>query len=244
MDTASKRKLIFDTIEHISRLSALQRLADTFTNAAEEFGFAALGINGLPPPGEGADPRILTESAPEGFRELYIEERFYLVDHICARARVAHEPFRYSEAPYDRTESRGHERFMQALNTYGMGNGLVIPIGRPANTPACVWLAGKNPDLDEGAIRAIELIALFAAGKARALSSPVNIGSSRGNLTSRQREVLQWISAGKTSWEIGEISGRSERAINKIIAEAMITLDAVTRTQAVVTAIRLGEIEL
>jgi DNA-binding CsgD family transcriptional regulator len=56
--------------------------------------------------------------------------------------------------------------------------------------------------------------------------------------------VLQWISAGKTSWEIGAISGLSERAINKVLSDAMIKLDAVTRTQAVVNAIRLGEIEL
>lgn len=56
--------------------------------------------------------------------------------------------------------------------------------------------------------------------------------------------MLRWISAGKTSWEISVISGLSERAINKIIGEAMIKLDAVTRAQAVVEAIRLGEIEL
>ena len=56
--------------------------------------------------------------------------------------------------------------------------------------------------------------------------------------------MLQWISAGKTSWEIGSISGRSERAINKIIGDAMLKLNAVTRTQAVVNAIRTGEIEM
>ena len=63
-------------------------------------------------------------------------------------------------------------------------------------------------------------------------------------LTGRERDVLRWISAGKTSWEIGSISGLSERAINKIIADAMLKLNAVTRTQAVVIAIRNGEIEL
>ena len=69
--------------------------------------------------------------------------------------------------------------------------------------------------------------------------------SRRGsNLTAREREVLQWISAGKTSWEISKISGLTVRTINKIIAEAMTKLDAVTRTQAVVNAIRGGEIEL
>ena len=69
-------------------------------------------------------------------------------------------------------------------------------------------------------------------------------GQRKSRLTQREREVLQWISAGKTSWEISTILGLSERAINKIIGDAMIKLDGVTRTQAVVNAIRLGEIEL
>jgi DNA-binding NarL/FixJ family response regulator len=36
----------------------------------------------------------------------------------------------------------------------------------------------------------------------------------------------------------------SEQAINKIISGAMVKLDAVTRTQAVVNALRDGDIEL
>jgi autoinducer binding domain-containing protein len=156
MNSNFHRNLVFDTIDRISRLNVLEQVADAFIGAVEKFGFAALGINGLPPPGEGVDLRILAESTPEGFRDLYIRERFYLVDHICAHARAASEPFRYSEAPYDRKGSRGHQRFMQALETFGMGKGLIVPIGRSANVPACVWLAGKNPDLDEDANRATE----------------------------------------------------------------------------------------
>ena len=40
------------------------------------------------------------------------------------------------------------------------------------------------------------------------------------------------------------ISGLSERAIDRIITGAMVKLDAVTRTQAVVNAIRIGDVEL
>jgi len=210
----------------------------------EKLGFTALGINGLPPPSDDADPRILTESTPEGFRDLYIHERFYLVDHIATHARGTYESFRFSEAPYDRTESRGHQRFMQALDTFGMGKGLIVPVGRLANIPACVWLAGKKPDLDEDAYRVTELTALFAASKAHALSRhPLDIGTRTGTLTPREREVLQWISAGKTSWEISMISGLSERAIDRTITAAMIKLSAVTRAQAVVNAIRIGEVD-
>jgi LuxR family transcriptional regulator, quorum-sensing system regulator BjaR1 len=242
MSSRSRRYLALDPIYDISRLTLLSEIPATLAAAMESFGFTALGINGLPPPAEGADPRILAETAPEGFRDLYIHERFYQVDHICAHARTAHEPFRYSEAPFDRKELRGHERFMQALEGFDLDKGLVVPLGGPTNIPACIWLAGRDPNLNNDAKLAVELIALFAASKARALCRPFGVSTTK--LTLREREVLQWISAGKTSWEISAISGTSERGIDKIIAGAMTKLDAMTRTQAVVNAIRLGEIEL
>jgi DNA-binding CsgD family transcriptional regulator len=244
MGSRSQRYLVFDTIYDVSRLTLLSEISATLVRVMAKFGFTALGINGLPPPTGGADPRIVTENAPEGFRDLYIHERFYQVDHICAYARTAYEPFRYSDAPHNGKESQGHERFMQALETFDMGKGLIVPFGRPTNIPACIWLAGRDPDLNKDAKLAIELIALFAASKAHALSRPLDIGVRTTKLTPREREVLQWISAGKTSWEISMISGSRERAIDKIIAGAMIKLDAITRTQAVVNAIRLGEVEL
>jgi LuxR family transcriptional regulator, quorum-sensing system regulator BjaR1 len=238
------RNLIFNTIEDISHLTSAQAVAALLTGVMEQLGFTSLGINGLPPPAEDANPFILAESTPEGFRDFYIQEGLYRVDHICAHARAAYAPFRYSEAPYDRVQARNHRRFLQALGTFGMGEGLIVPIGRPANVPACVWLAGKGPDMNDEAVRAIQVIALFAASKANATVRSQGPSSASRRLTPREREVLQWISAGKTSWEISVISALSERAINKIIAEAMIKLDAVTRSQAVVNAIRLGEIEL
>jgi LuxR family transcriptional regulator, quorum-sensing system regulator BjaR1 len=244
MKLKSRQHLVFDTIDRIARQTSLAQVARTLVDAVGKFGFTALGVNGLPPPTEGADPYILTESTPEGFRDLYIYERFYSVDHIAVHARTATEVFRYSEAPHDRKKSRDHARFIQALETFGIGRGLVIPIGRPTNLPACVWLAGEDPDFDGGAKRAIELIALYAARKAYSLSGGSAAGTRTVNLTSREREALKWIAAGKTSWEVSMILRLSEKAIDKIIANAMIKLDAVTRAQAVASAIRAGEIEL
>jgi putative ABC transport system substrate-binding protein len=200
----TRRNFLFDTIEELSRLTAVPDVAATLARAMADFGFTALGINGLPLREEGADPIILTESTPPGFRELYIHERFYLTDHICAHARAAptREPFRYSEAPYDRAHARSHERFLQALQTFGMGHGLVVPIGRPAQIPACVWLAGENPELDDDSILATQMIALFAASKAHALTRDMGYGASP--LTPREREVLAWGAQGKSAWEIGK----------------------------------------
>lgn len=239
----SRQQLVFDTIDLIARQTSLVEVSNTFGAVMAKFGFTALGVTGLPPPIEGADPHVLSEKAPEGFRDLYIRERFYLVDHLGAYARTTAEVFRYCDAPYDRTESRDHERFMQALEAFGLGKGLIVPVGRPRSLPACVWLAGEDPALDEDAKRAAEIIALFAARKAYALSGiPGNARTA--NLTPREREALQWIAAGKTSWEASVILRVSEKAIDKIIASAMVKLDAVTRAQAVANAIRVGEVEL
>jgi LuxR family transcriptional regulator, quorum-sensing system regulator BjaR1 len=243
MDSALRNQIL-DAFVEVSRPTSLWQILETLSRTAEKLGFTSVGINGLPPPGAGADPVILTERTPEGFRDLYIAERFYLVDHICARARATYHPFRFSEAPYRRAQASRHERFMQALKTFEMGRGLIVPFGRPTNIPACVWLSGGNPDLDEDAKTAIEFISLFAAHKAHALWHPSPVEALASPLTHGERDVLKWIAAGKTSWEISIIAGVSERAINKIIADGMAKLDAVTRTQAVVNAIRLGEIAL
>ena len=63
-------------------------------------------------------------------------------------------------------------------------------------------------------------------------------------LTQREREAVIWLAAGKTSWEISVLFDISEGAVNKLIARAVDKLGAVNRTQAVVNAIRLGEIEI
>jgi LuxR family transcriptional regulator, quorum-sensing system regulator BjaR1 len=244
MMSTAHRNLVCDTIDAMAGVKSVPEAGNRLAAALGKLGFSSMGINGLPPAGDGADPVILVERVPDGFRELYIHERFYSVDHICAHARTAQRPFRYSEAPYAPPEARGHERFKQALETFDLGRGLVVPIGRPANMPACVWLAGKEPDLRDDAARAAQAMTLFAASKTQALSKHQAPGADTNRLTQRERDVLQWISVGKTSWEISMITGLSERAINAIIAAAMIKLDAVTRVQAVVNAIRSGEVEL
>jgi LuxR family quorum sensing-dependent transcriptional regulator len=238
MNSSLHHNLIFDTIDDISRSGSLSEVAATFRDAVAELRFTSFGINDLPRPGQGANPVILTETTPSGFRDCYIEERFYLVDHICARARAARQPFRFSEAPYPRTQAHSHQRFIQALDTFGIGKGLVVPLGQPANIPACVWLAGEDPNLDDDATRAIQVIALFASSMTHVIIRPRGVGARRRKLTDREREVLTWAARGKTALEIGEILGIAKRTVDGHTQSAMQKLGAVNRTHAVVVALR------
>jgi LuxR family quorum sensing-dependent transcriptional regulator len=63
-------------------------------------------------------------------------------------------------------------------------------------------------------------------------------------LTPREREVMNWVAAGKTAWATSAILKISEDTVNKMVSTAMQKLNVHTRAQAVAECIRRGEINL
>lgn len=59
-------------------------------------------------------------------------------------------------------------------------------------------------------------------------------------LTPRELEVLNWVMAGKSSWEISKITGCSEATVNFHMGNIRQKFNVNTRQQAVVRAISLG----
>jgi DNA-binding CsgD family transcriptional regulator len=59
-----------------------------------------------------------------------------------------------------------------------------------------------------------------------------------GSLTPREREVMAWVSRGKSAWEIGKILHITKRTVDEHVQKAVRKLGAANRTQAVAIAIR------
>ena len=57
-------------------------------------------------------------------------------------------------------------------------------------------------------------------------------------LTPREREVLAWVSRGKSAWEIGQILHITKRTVDEHVQKAVRKLGAVNRTHAVAIALR------
>ena len=107
---------------------------------------------------------------------------------------------------------------------------------------SCVTMAGERPELESRARRAVYMLSLYAHARAVSLLDCTDGTGPRRELTLREREVLHWIAAGKSSWDVSVILGISERTVNWLIARASRKLNAVNRTHAVVNAIRAGQI--
>lgn len=59
-------------------------------------------------------------------------------------------------------------------------------------------------------------------------------------LSEAEKICLNWTQHGKTSWEVGQIIGRSQSTIEHHLTRAMRKLHAVNKAHAVATAVRLG----
>lgn len=67
---------------------------------------------------------------------------------------------------------------------------------------------------------------------------------NRDTISQREKEVLNWLKQGKSSWDISVILGISERTVNYHVYNIMEKLGATNRPQAVAVASRLGLIEV
>lgn len=234
----------FDLIDEFDRLKSPEQIMGRLSSALSVFGYSAFLITGLPEPPQSVEAYFLLNGWPKGWTEHYTQHDYYKDDPVAAFGRRSVDPFAWSEAPYDPEQHPGAAVVMRAAEDFGMKKGLCIPVVRASGFHACVSMAGERPDFEPRARRAIHLISLYAHAKVHSLIGAAKPGSPRRMLTPREREALAWAAAGKSSWDISVILGISERTTNKFIANAVRKLDAVNRTQAVVNAIRTGELKL
>lgn len=89
-----------------------------------------------------------------------------------------------------------------------------------------------------------DLPSLAAFFHASRMTIEVPAGGTAGgagiHLTNREREILEWVAAGKGYWEIATILGISQRTVRHFMASNRSKLDSVTNKQAVARAVYSG----
>ncbi len=206
------------------------------------YGYPSFLICGLPEPPARLASFILSNGMPQGWLESYEKQNCYCDDPIAAWARQSSGPFEWADVP-DQLKSAPRARDVLGLaGEFGMRTGFVVPVPSFGGLVGVVAACGEKADLDPQARPFFHFVGIYAYAKALTFKTD-QISKVTRRLTAREREALRWLAAGKTSWETSVLFDVSEAAVNKLIANAMDKLDAVNRTQAVVNAIRRGEIQ-
>jgi LuxR family quorum sensing-dependent transcriptional regulator len=226
----------FELIDEFDRTKTPEEVVERLASALSVFGYSAILITGVPEPPQRVEPYFLMNGWPRGWAKHHANENYYADNPTAAWCRRTINPFEWSEAVY---EPEGPPRAADDLATK---KGFLVPVIRASGSTSCVTMAGERPEFESRAKRAVYMVSLYAHARAVSLLDCTDGAGPRSELTVREREVLHWIAAGKSSWDISVILGISERTVNWLISRATRKLNAVNRTQAVVNAIRAGQI--
>lgn len=186
--------------------------------------------------------RVIANGWHPEWTSVYTKEGMAEADPVARNFLHSVHPFLWSEAPYDTERETRAKVIMQRATDFRMTDGFCIPIHYDSAITA-VSVAGEKPDLGQGVRSALHLMSLFAHNRVRALMKSPPAYPHR-LLTPREREVLQWVSAGKSDWDISAILHISERTARAHVTNAARKLNAVNRPAAIAEALRVGEISL
>ncbi|MGY8682932.1 LuxR C-terminal-related transcriptional regulator [Bradyrhizobium sp. UFLA05-153] len=125
---------------------------------------------------------------------------------------------------------------VQRARDWGLQDGYVVPVASPAGRLGQVWFGGHEDELPEHDLPALHFMALYAFDQVLRLRGTPD--APHIILSEREREVLTLAALGRTSDQIAEAMNITERTVKEHIKNCCKKLGAVTRTQAVMIAMR------
>jgi len=234
-----------DFVERIQSLEAYEDICQEIVAELDWFGFSCVTALTLPGPGETLEDGLLMNNRPTEYTEHYIEQNYVVRDPVVTELRQTVDPYSWSDIRERRDLGKADQRIMDEARDFDVRDGLIIPIVTLSGTMSIFSPCGREPNLSRRARSAMEIIGIYSyQALSRALVKRQRDEIAHRPLTPREREILQWVAAGKSDDEIGEILSISAATVTAHVENSKRKLDAFKRTYAIVQAIRLGEISL
>ena len=177
------------------------------------------------------------------WRERYDADRLAYVDPTVAHCLTSTLPVVWEPELFGHS-AQGRALYEEAC-AYGIRTGATLPVHGPNGEFGVLSFASDvAPDAKFAREMAhtmpmLTLVRDYASASATRFLDQAN-GEAAPRLTRRELEILNWVMAGKSSWEISMITRCSEATVNFHLANVRQKFNVSTRQQAVVKAIALG----
>ena len=236
----------------LSRCSNFQQSLDALHEVASELGFTQVlyARQTVKPQIDGdrwAPLRLNVRNFPNGWENIWREyechDPYY---HACFGGTL---PFEWARVQASERLNDKERAAWGYLADFGLARGMTIPIHLPNGKFAVVSAIVDKANADWSAIYEGSYENMFHMSHVfhgtiteRGFADQVEVALPT-ILSPRERECLRWAALGKTSPEIAMILDRSVDTVRLHIKNAMLKLDASTRTHAVAKAVQLGVLE-
>jgi len=233
-----------ETVAVLPTAHTIQELNALFRPALEALGFSLFAGIKLANPDGHIHVRALFGDGFEPWLNHYVKMGYAGEDLIVRECFRTSEPFCWTDI-VQRDYSPRTARIVEAAHTFGLRQGLVVPVRKPDASIFVVLFAGESFDSSDLYARAAShLLARYYGAAGSHFYALERASREDETLTHRQIECLRWVRAGKTSIEIAEIVGITPPVVNEHITNACRRLGVRTRTQAVLAASSAGYFDL
>jgi LuxR family quorum sensing-dependent transcriptional regulator len=227
----------FEFVESLRYVSTTDDLVRGMTRTLNCMDIEYFCLNLFPRPDQGFEEVMLASRLPPDWLALYVHKQFVHDDPSIRHCKRATMPFAWHDAPYDPEREPRSAEVVERATDFGLSRGILVPVPSAGGCIGDVWLGGSP---SEKALPAIHLMCLYAFYHLQHLKARPPVKSH--SLSPRQREILTWVAAGKSSWEIGEILNISQRTVEWHVRQIMLELNVKSRAQAVALALREGTV--
>lgn len=224
-----------DAIEHHTNPRCV---VNEFADYARSFGFSTVAVGQIKNPAfDDKASKIHLSTWPKDWADYWVKHQLVVSDPVAKMALLQNRPFRWSEAferhgDYARSHGNMHKEF-------GLEDGFAIPVHTGDGPPGCVSLGCEKFELDPSQLASIEIAAVHCYVRLEKLFGLAQQGEL-ADLTHRESEILHFVAAGKTNWEIGQILSISEYHVRDCLKSVFKKLNTVSRAHTVATALRLN----
>ncbi len=216
--------------------SMIWALVESF---AQERGFNRAFYLHVPPPGAREFPSYFGGC---GAADRYVTEKLYLVDPCVHHALHTSEPFELRDICRLRPLTPPEQAFFADMEANEAADGVGVPVFGPAQRNGYVELGRPRgaPALDPAELQqaqwTCQLVHLrFCSLLAKERGAPAH-------LTRREREILEWVSRGKSNESIAVILGLSPHTIDTYLRRIFEKLGVCDRMSAVLRGLATGQI--
>lgn len=232
--------LMPSVFELIARINAATSIADTwkiYMTAARGFGLI-YGLAAFLPDDKNLAETAFANDFPDGWLNNYVRQGYQLHDPLVRVAHGSIAVFSWSMADWEGLLQGKQIDWRNDNVAAGICRGLTIPDRRDGHLKI-IALASAQGIVDPYDQKALYYAGLEALARMHELGLHATDCSFQP-LSPRERECLQWITAGKSDWEIGQILSISEKTVATHVDRAKQKLAVATRAQAIVVALRHG----
>ena len=189
---------------------------------------------------------FLRSNYSKEWRDTYDSNKLGYVDPTVTHCLKSTIPLLWTPDNFTRPDQKN---MYEECTSYGLRSGIIFPIHGPNGEFGMMSFVSEqlaDPKSQKDMLHSMALLSIirdyvFESSKKFLVTPEAEIQIV---LTPREKEVVKWTVAGKSSWEISKILNCSESTINFHLSNIRLKFNVNTKQQAIIKALKLGIIQL